>query len=182
MSTPVQLWGEIRQLGYVVPAAGFQRNIEHWAGTLGVGPWLVIEHPQVEDFVHRGVPGRLDFSIALAHAGAMQIELIAQHDDAPSTYHEFLVGTGGVGGLHHLAYWPADMDAAHAEAQRLGYEVWTSGRIGRDGTFRYYLTQDHPGTVVEHANITGARLAYFEELAARSRQFDPTRDSWYVTR
>ena len=103
MTTPTQLWGDIRQLGYVVPAATFRTNIEHWARMLGVGPWLVIEHPVVEDFVHRGQPGTLDFSFALAQAGSMQIELIAQHNDQPSTYLDFLATTNGIGGLHHLA-------------------------------------------------------------------------------
>jgi len=183
MTTPTQLWGDIRQLGYVVPAATFRTNIEHWARMLGVGPWLVIEHPVVEDFVHRGQPGTLDFSFALAQAGSMQIELIAQHNDQPSTYLDFLATTNGIGGLHHLAYWPEDMDAAHEQATRaLGFALWSAGRIGADGTFRYYLTEGHPGTVVEHANVQGRRLQYFADLAERSRTFDPAHDDWYVTR
>jgi hypothetical protein len=181
--TPAGLWGEIRQLGYVVPAAQLQQAIADWVRVRGVGPWYVVEHPPVADFSHRGVPGTLDFTFALAQAGSMQIELIVQHNDQPSTYLEFLAATGGVGGLHHYAYWPDDIEAAFAEATDvLGYELWTTGRIGPAGRFRYFLTQDHPGTVVEHANITSSTREFFADLAERNRRFDPVRDDWFVSR
>ena len=65
------------------------------------------------------------------HLSSMQIELIAQHNDQPSTYLDFLATTNGIGGLHHLAYWPEDMDAAHEQATSvLGFALWSAGRIG----------------------------------------------------
>jgi hypothetical protein len=183
VTTPVQLWGEIRQLGYVLAGDDLEPAIADWVRTRGVGPWLVVERPTVVEFSHRGVPGTLEFSFALAQAGAMQIELIVQHNDQASTYREFLAATAGVGGLHHLAWWPADIEAAAAQARdELGYERWSGGRIGADGIFTYFATQDHPGTVVEHANITPARREAFAEMAQRSRRFEPARDPWILTR
>lgn len=188
MPTPIQLWGDIRQLGYVIPEPTLEQAIEHWVKVRGVGPWLVVEHPPVNDFLHRGAGGTLDFTFALAQAGSMQIELIVQHNDQPSTYTEFLTATHGVGGLHHLAHWPEDMDAAFAEATDvLGYELWTAGRIGPEGQFRYFLTShldagDHPGTVVEHANIRPATRAFFADMAEQSRRFDAATDAWFVSR
>ena len=61
---PVAAFGEVRQLGYVAPAATLHQHITHWVDVLGIGPWLLVEHPPVDDFVHRGQPGHLDFSIA----------------------------------------------------------------------------------------------------------------------
>lgn len=183
MPTPAGLWGEIRQLGYVVPEVQLQEAIADWVRVRGVGPWYVVEHPTVNDYAHRGLPGMLDFTFALAQAGSMQIELIVQHNAQPSTYREFLDATQGVGGLHHYAYWPDDIEAAFVEATDvLGYELWTTGRIGPVGRFRYFLTQDHPGTVVEHANITASTREFFAELADRNRRFDPARDPWFVSR
>lgn len=183
MPTPGQLWGEIRQLGYVIPDGTLEQAIADWARVRGVGPWYVVEHAPTEDFVHRGQPGRIDFTFALAQAGTMQIELIVQHNDQPSTYREFLAATHQLGGLHHLAYWPQDMDVAYRQAtEELGFELWSGGRIGPSGLFRYFLTQDHPGTVVEHANIRGGTLDFFAELTERNRRFDPATDDWYVTR
>ena len=183
MPTPLQLWGEIRQLGYVIPEPTLEQAIEHWVKVRGVGPWYVASHPPVNDFIHRNVNGTLDFTFALAQAGAMQIELIVQHNDQPSTYLEFLTTTGGLGGLHHFAYWPEDMDQAFREATDvLGYELWTAGRIGAEGQFRYFLTQDHPGTVIEHANIRPATRSFFADMAERSRRFDPATDAWYISR
>jgi hypothetical protein len=188
MSTPAQLWGEVRQLGYVVPASTLERAMAHWVTVRGVGPWFVVEHPEVHDFVHRGEAGTLDFTFALAQAGDLQIELIAQHNDQASTYLDFLSASGGVGGLHHLAYWPEDMDEAFRQATGvLGYELWTAGRIGPTGQFRYFDTTrdgdgDHLGTVVEHANIRPATRSFFAELAERSRRFNPATDAWFATR
>jgi hypothetical protein len=179
---PVAAFGEVRQLGYVVPAATLHQHITHWVDVLGIGPWLLVEHPPVDDFVHRGQPGQLDFSIAIAHMGDLQVELIAQHNDQPSTYLDFLERCPE-GGLHHIAYWPADMDAAEALVAEAGWELWSGGRIGPKGRFRYYVTDAHPGTVMELAEVTGRRLEYFAtEFAAWSRTFDPRVDSHFVAR
>lgn len=173
---PTAIWGEVRQLGYVVPESTLGSHVQHWARTMGVGPWLVVEHPPVDDFIHAGLPGQLDFTIAITHMGALQVELIAQHNDQPSTYLDFLEDNPN-GGLHHIAYWPPDMDAAEVAAADAGWELWSGGRIGPNGRFRYYRTASHPGTVIELAEVTGRRLEYFEqEFAEWSRRFDPRHD------
>jgi hypothetical protein len=179
---PVAAWGEVRQLGYVVPAHTLAQHLEHWGRVMGLGPWLLVEHPPVTEFVHRGTPGELDFTIAIAHLGALQVELIAQHSDQPSTYLDFL-DRNPDGGLHHVAWWPDDMDAAEALAASAGWELWSGGRIGPNGRFRYYVTESHPGTVIELAEVTGRRLEYFEtQFAGWSRTYDPRSDELFVVR
>jgi hypothetical protein len=196
---PTALWGEVRQLGYVVPAHLLTAHVQHWARTMGVGPWLIVEHPPVDDFVHHGQPGQLDFTIAITHMGALQVELIAQHNEQPSTYLDFLHDHPD-GGLHHIAYWPTDMDAAEADAETMGWDLWSGGRIGPNGRFRYYdtggaidgfaaATADavaplaHGGTVVELAEVTGSRLDYFQNhFAELSRMWDPRTDDLLAPR
>ncbi len=179
---PVAAFGEVRQLGYVVPRGTLHEHIRHWAEVIGIGPWLLVEHPPVDEFVHLGQPGVLDFSIAIAHMGALQIELIEQHNDQRSTYLDFL-DRNPAGGMHHIAYWPTDMDAAEELAAATGWELWSGGRIGPKGRFRYYVTESHPGTVIEFAEVTGRRLEYFtNDFAAWSRTFDPASDPTFVER
>lgn len=161
-------FGEVRQNGYVV--RDLDAALRHWVDVLGVGPWYVFEHVPVTDYEYRGVPYEIDMTIALAQAGALQIELIVQHDDTPSLYRDFLAA--GHEGLQHLGFWPDDMDAALEHARSLGLEVGHRGRVGPEGRFVYFLPEGHPGTVLELAEVTGARRDWFARLAEASRRWD----------
>ena len=80
-------------------------------------------------------------------------------------YRDFLELNGGRGGLHHLAFWPDDMDVATAKAIELGWELGMEGRVGPAGWFKYFLTEDHGGTVMELASVR--RQWWLEEEAER---------------
>ena len=181
-TTALQLFGEARQVAYVVPRGTFHQHISHWAQSLGVGPWRVVERPTISNFTHRGTAGTLEFSFALAHMGAMQIEIIEQHNDTPSTYNEFLEATNGQGGLHHIAYWPDDMNIAEQQVAQLGWSLITAGELGPTGRFRYYETpntQVHGATAptMELAEVNGNVRNYFlTTVAELSRTFNPHTD------
>lgn len=175
--SPVHAFGEIRRLGYVVPAGRLHAHLDHWVHTLGVGPWLLVEHPRVSDLVHLGQPGTVDLSVAVTQLGGMQVALFAQHDRRPSAYLEFLERTGGQGGLHHLAYWPRDLSLAERQAEDMGWELWTAGCIEGVGRFRQYLTEDHPGTVFELGEVSPELASVVDdELEGLARRFDPSVD------
>lgn len=157
------LLGSARQNGYVVP--DLDEAIEGWL-KLGVGPWIVHPHLQVDDFEHRGVAGELDVSVALANTGSLQIELIDQHCDSPSLYNEFL-SANPRGGMQHLGYWVDDYDDVLRGCSDLGWVVGHSGSIW-GGRFCYFDTEFHFGTVMEIAAMTPERRAGFariEEIA-----------------
>jgi hypothetical protein len=176
---PVAAFGEVRGLGYVVPAERLRAHVEHWAHTMGVGPWRLVEHPPVHDVTHLGEPSTLDLTIAVAHASTLQVVLIAQHGEQPSTFLDFLERTRGEGGLHHLTFWPPDLDRAEEQAAEWGWELWTAGSVWPFGRFRHYLTEDHPGTVIELAEVPDRPL--FEvELTEASRRFDPAAGPLYT--
>jgi catechol 2,3-dioxygenase-like lactoylglutathione lyase family enzyme len=175
-ATPLRVFnvfGELRQNGYVVP--DLDDALDHWIKVLGVGPWMVFEHVPVTNFAHRGgVEGTVDMTIALTQYGNAQVELIVQHDDTPSTYREFL-DRHPHGGLHHLGFWPDDMDAALAYATERGLQVVTGGQIGDDGRFRYYEpVPAMSGAMLELAEVQGRRRTWFEQLAVSSRDWDGT--------
>jgi catechol 2,3-dioxygenase-like lactoylglutathione lyase family enzyme len=147
-----EVLGPVRQNGYVV--TDLEAALTHWVDVLGIGPWYVFEHLPVVDFSYRGEPGEIDMAIALCQQGDLQFELIAQHDDTPSVYLDFLALNGGRGGLHHLAFWPDDIDAVtDYVTTTLGWSLGMQGRVGPTGWFRYFLTEDHGGTVMELASL-----------------------------
>ncbi|MGC3982592.1 MAG: VOC family protein [Steroidobacteraceae bacterium] len=133
------LFGEIRQIAFVVP--NIDAAMGYWANVLGIGPFFIKRKIVLEDFSYRARSFiSPTISIALANSGFIQIELIQQHDDAPSIYKEFI--DSGRTGLQHMSSW---MTCAEFDARK---KLLLSRGIG--------LAQE--GTIAS----SGVRLAYFD--------------------
>ena len=163
-----RIFGEIRQNGYVV--RDIEAAMRHWTERLGVGPFFYFERAPVEELRYRDEPCAAEMSIALANSGPLQIELIEQRNDAPSMYLDFLERTGG--GLQHFAYWTETMDEDLERIGKQGYEIGQSGTVGEKGRFVYFLTEDHPGTVVELSEVTGVKGEFFRYVASEAAAWD----------
>ena len=93
-------FGSIRQVAYLVNDIG--RATRHWVDVMGVGPFFVLEHMTSNHSTFRGKPTTPELSIAFSQSGPVQIELIQQHNDAPSQFREFI--DAGREGQHHVAF------------------------------------------------------------------------------
>ena len=60
---------------------------------------------------------QIDMSAAIAYSGDLQIELIYQHDDAPSIYSEF--SRGGRSGLQHMGVMTDSVDGDLEQLARI---------------------------------------------------------------
>ena len=100
------LFGGARQNGYMVD--DLDAALEHWVEVVGAGPFFVIRHLPLEYFTYHGTPTQPDLSIALGNLGDLQIELIQQHNDAPSPWLNFHTAKGA--GLHHISSWTSEYD------------------------------------------------------------------------
>jgi hypothetical protein len=96
------------QVAYVVndPLVAARR----FADRVGAGPFHVSPHIAVTDAMHRGRPTTFDHSSAYGQWGPLMVELVHQHDDVPSAIRD--VYAPGEEGLHHVAHFVADLDAA----------------------------------------------------------------------
>lgn len=128
----------VRQLAYVVK--DMNAALTYWTEVLKVGPFFVFEHCPLKNQVYRGKPGDVDVDLALGNSGALQIELIYQHNDAGSVYKEFL--DAGRVGVHHFGLMPEDYKAACEQYTALGHAAAFECTVG------------------------GAELVYFDTLAA----------------
>ena len=117
-----------------------------WHRISGVGPFLVMRHTKVTDPIYRGQPSATDFSVGMAQAGPLQVELIQQHDDKPSHYRDTV--PMGQEAMHHVAIMPDDYDAALADYVAQGFEEAASGIFG-DMRFSYVDTSQALGHMVE---------------------------------
>lgn len=172
-----RIFGDVIQNGYVV--RDIEAAMRHWIEVLGVGPWFYVEHLPVSDFRYKGQPSPVDMSLALANSGSLQLELIQQHNEAPSLYRDFL--NAGHEGLQHLGYGTKNYDADLARLLDAGYAIGHSGTIDGRGPFVYLLTEAHPGTIVELFDLRGSRERIFAGIAEAARHWDgrdPIRTTW----
>jgi hypothetical protein len=148
------IFGGIRQLGMVVP--DIDVAMREWA-KLGIGPFFTM-HFAFDDFVYRGKPSAAPLvTLAFAHSGPLQIELIQQHNDVASGYKEFL--DAGRVGAQHVAAWFADhatYDRKRLELLERGFPIVHEGASrANDARFAYFATTEPGGLQFE---ITEALL------------------------
>lgn len=171
-----RIFGEIRQLGYVV--RDIRGAMERWAQVMGVGPWFYFEVYPVENFLYRGNPSKAKFSVAVANSGPLQLELIEPLDDLPSLYREFL--DAGREGLQHLGFWTDEVERDLGRASRAGYDICQSGDTAR-GPFYYLETESHVGITAEFIAMTEDRRRIYAEIEAAAKTWDgrePIRKDW----
>ena len=164
------LFGDIRQLGMVVRDT--EAAMRAW-GELGVGPFFVMRFT-VDDFHYRGRPSPgPELTLCFAHSGPLQIELIQQHNDAPSGYLDFLAA--GREGAQHVCAWYADHTHYDAKRKQLienGFTlVHEGGSRAADARFAYFETGAPGGLMFEISEAligAGEQMRQTMELAART--------------
>lgn len=130
--------GGFSQLGMVVRDA--DKTMRYLAETLGIGPFFVHREIKPQDFFYRGSPSPAPvMTLGFAQAGAVQVEIIQQHNDVPSAYTEFL--SAGREGAQHVSIW-------------LDRDEYTAARG--------LLTRDARLTIVHESGAARSRFAYFE--------------------
>lgn len=167
MSTLAQL-GPVMQLSYC--PVDYEAALQHWIG-LGAGPFFEMHHVQLENVKYKGQPSPIDFSMALGYFGDIQIELIRQHNDAPSMYRDWL--SEGREGLQHMCVLVDDIDDARARAAAAGCSILQEGTLqGGAGAVIYVDTGGGPGTVMEYLKIGEAGRAGFTMMREAHRVWD----------
>jgi hypothetical protein len=160
--------GEVMQLAYV--PADFDGALKYWIEVMGAGPFFALDHVQLTDVKHRGVPSDIDFSMVLGQWGDMQIELIRQHNDAPSIYKEWR--DAGREGLQHVCILVDDMAHARAVCAAAGAQVAQEGKTGNGGEVIYVDTGGGPGTMVEILQTGAGSKEFFAMIRDAARNWD----------
>jgi len=159
--------GTINQLAFV--PADYEGTLNFWIGTMGAGPFFELSHSKAEWTTHRGQPIDPDLTIALGHWDDMQIEIIRQHNDAPSPYREWRQGGGE--GLHHVCIAAADIAVARAQFTAAGANVLYRGG-GNGAEWFYAETGGGPGSIVEVIQHSPASQALMDMVRNAARGWD----------
>ncbi|MFV3073533.1 VOC family protein [Niveispirillum fermenti] len=159
--------GPVMQLSYIVQ--DLEEAVRFWAGSMGAGPFFLMEHVAVPWMSYRGQEVQVDFSVALGYWHDMQIELVVQHNEAPSVYRDGQ--RDGAGGLHHVCLLTSDMGDARRKLAAAGADIIQEGRLD-DGAFLYADTHGGPGTMVEVLQAPPALLDLFTSMRNAARDWD----------
>lgn len=158
------------QLGFVVK--DLDAALRFWTEEMQVGPFIVIEESLGDrHFIHRGQKSDVKMSVALSYRGEVQIELIAQSNDAPSIYTEFF-DRGGEG-LQHIAFMTEEYEKAGRKLEQSGYEEVCSIQTA-DGikNVSYYSGPAHLGVMVELVPMTPLRKKYYNGIKVLANSWD----------
>lgn len=166
----MQAVGPVMQNGFIVP--DWRAAALHWAEQLGVGPFFVVEHVEFSECRYRGEPTDIDMSVAIAYAGSFQIELVEQHNDAPSIYRDFLHANAP--GLQHVGALSEDLDAA-LDLNGLRERIIQDGVTSAGQRFAYVDTILHNGTMLEIVETDAAMRQGFDYMERAAANWDGSR-------
>lgn len=161
---------KVLQLAYVVNDVN--AAAERWSKTFGVGPFYILNRPQVGNPLYRGKPQKVEFSAGLAQAGDVHIELIEQHCDSPSCYRDTI--PKGKEGFHHVAVIVDDYEKEVARYANAGFPVASSGEFG-PLRFCYVDTSPVLGCMVEVLENLPFIHNYFSSIRKAAETWDGSR-------
>ncbi len=161
----------ICQIAYLVP--DIQAAMRNYSEALNIGPWLFLEHWRAEDERYLGQPSAFDISVALGFSGSILVELIEQHNDAPSMFKEARVS--GSYGFHHFAISTQAFEADRERYRQRGYDVifeaampgWLGG-----GRVNYLDSRSELGGMIELVEMTPEFEQCTLELKRPSENWD----------
>ena len=165
-----RFYGRIMQNGFLVP--DWQLAAEHWSGVLGVGPFFAMRHIEFEWCEYRGERVEIDMSVGIAYSGDYQVELVEQHNDAPSIYRDFL--SKNQPGLQHVGALVANLDRL-LEERNLHDKIVQQGMTKAGARFAYLDTVMHNGTMLELIETSDKALEAFAYMQACSQNWDGSR-------
>jgi methylmalonyl-CoA/ethylmalonyl-CoA epimerase len=168
MKPTITSLGEIMQLAYV--PADFDATLKFWIETVGAGPFFALDHVKLNDVKYRGAPVEVDFSMVIGYWGDLQIELIRQHNDAPSIYKAWRDDAHE--GLHHVCILVDDMAHARAVCADAGASVAQEGLVPNGGEVIYVDTGGGPGTMVEILKPGPGSREFFAMMREAARGWD----------
>ena len=160
--------GEYRflQLGFVVD--DLVATATQWVTVFGVGPFHVL--PRLAQVcTYRGARSVLNFQVAVAQAGPVQIELLQQFDDRPSVLRDLVAQ--GEKGFHQVCTVTPDYEAKKSHYEALGYEL-RSEIITAEHRVAYFDTVDDFGFFTEVVAQTPRFLAQLAQIAQTCAEWD----------
>nr|WP_087573738.1 VOC family protein [Sphingomonas sp. CDS-1] len=142
--------GQLFQLGYVFPQTAIG---EKYLTGMGAAGFVRFDDAAVHSQTLQGMPMECSQNLTFGFLGPLNVELV-EPIEGRNIYTDFL-DANEAGGLHHIAWKVADIDAAAAAMKQAGLVEVQTGCFGEGTRFSYFDTRDPLGHFVE--------LLYFDD-------------------
>lgn len=156
------------QIAYHVPNS--ELAAAQFAQRYGWGPFFLFEHIELASCRYRGRTAGFDHTSAYGQAGELMIELISQEDDSPSVLRERY--TRGQVGVHHVANFVPDLEAALAEAQAAGQTVALDACTATGTRFAMLDTVAELGHMLELYEPKDGLLKFYQWVRRAAQDWD----------
>ena len=167
-SDPITAIGEVAQLAFV--PADIDAALRYWTKTIGAGPFVAFDHIPTETCSYQGAASDIDFTLYIGYWGALQIELIVQHNDAPSIYRAWRDERRE--GLHHVCVFTEDMARARAILAAAGTTIVQEVTLADGIAGVYAETGGGQGSLLEILKPNRAILDSFAHIRSLSVGWD----------
>jgi hypothetical protein len=159
-------FGPIRQIAWVV--ADLEASVANWRRVSGVGPWTCFRNVAMQGR-WRGEAATVRMHVALGYQGDMEIELIQPCGEGPSPYRS--AAGAPLIGMHHVAWFCADVAADVARARARGLEPCFEAA---NAVTRVAYLEDprEAGLLLEFIEMNAVMRAGFEARLSAARAWD----------
>ena len=135
-----------------------------------LGPFFIRRHIGLENVLYRGEPAALDISAAYTQAGDIMIELVTQHNDAPSIFRDRFAAHES--GFHHVALDFGDHDSQVESFTKRGFHSITSFKTSEGRGATYLDTFELLGHATEIYIVNDSLKQLYTEVRLASQTWD----------
>jgi hypothetical protein len=160
----------IRQVAYFCADVRAAARAHHAA--FGSGPYFVAEHIPLARAVHRGTERLLDHTSAYGQWGEVMIEFVAQNNPGPSPFRDLYPEGSGRYGLHHVAVFVDEVDAALADFAAQGAACALRAEMNDGFVFALADTSATLGHMTELYAPTHGLLGFYAMVAKAAQAGD----------
>ncbi len=160
----------IRQIAWFVPDIEDAALAHHTA--FGSGPFFVFEHVPLNWSEHRGQRVEHDHSSAYGQWGEVMVEFVTQHGQDPSAFHEMFSPDSGEQGLHHLAIWVDDLDAAISDYAAQGMPLSQLSEVESGTRYAFVDARKTFGHMLELYEPTEQLRGFYDFVRSAARDWD----------
>ncbi len=160
----------IRQVAYFVP--DIEAAARAHTAQFDSGPFFVFRNVPLNSSIHRGVEQRFDHSSAYGQWGDVMIEFVQQHGDESSAMHDLYPAGSGRFGLHHMAVFVDQLDAAISDFEERGLALAQLSQTNDGTRFAFVDGSASFGHMIELYEPSDALLGFYRMVRDASANWD----------
>lgn len=162
----------VRQIAYFVSDIRLAALRHH--ALFGSGPYFVSEHIPLRLCRHRGREAVLDHSSAYGQWGSVMLEFVQQNNRGPSVFHDMYPEGSGRTGVHHVALFAEDLQAAILRYEAAGHTLALYAEVATGLPFAMIDTVAVYGHMIEIYPPRPQLIDFYERVADAASNFDGT--------